>query len=260
MVRVLYAFRGYILTNAWSELRVRYAGTALGILWNVIHPITIVAVLSVVFSELLPGRVGINGETDITLYLATGLLPWVVFTDCVVRGTQALADNAVFLKKLPIPEEVFVAKTALGSMFYLLIVLMLLFALCGLSGRLHVAAWPGMVAVGVLFILMGFGFSLALSALNVFLRDVAQIVPVLLQIGMWLLPILYPIELAPPVLRSAMAWMPFYPFLLAGRELLLHGAAPSALAWLWMLAWTVGAIAFGSAVLARLRAGLRDAL
>lgn len=263
MWRNIHPYWGYILTNAAAEMRVRYAGTALGILWNVIHPLTMVLVLSILLTSLMPARSGASGADDgieMTLYLATGLLPWVAFTDCIVRGSTALTDNALLLRKLPIPEEVFIAKAAVGSGFYLLIVLLMLFVLCAISGRIYVLSWIGMLGVGVLLLTLGFGLSLVLSPLNVIVRDVGQVVPAIMQIGMWLLPLLYPISLMPDILKMLMPWLPYYPFLVACRELLIEGVAPSALLWFWMAAWAGAMILIGAIVLGRMRAGLRDAL
>lgn len=260
MWRNLLAYRGYVLATALTDLKSRYAGTALGVLWHIVHPATVVLVLGIVFARLMPGRGGVVGDTEMALYLATGLLPWMAFTDGITRGTNALTDNTQFLKKLAIPEEVFVARSIVGSGLYLGVVLALLFCFCGFTGRFYPLCWLAMIAVSVLALTMAFGFSLVLSALNVFVRDVGQIVPAVLQVAMWLMPVLYPADLAPAALRAATPWLPFHPFLTAGRELLMQGTMPPLISWITMAAWTGGALVAGAAVLGRLRRGVRDTL
>ena len=127
---VLIAHRGYIWRAAVHDFRHRYAGTSVGFMWNVIHPLALIVLFTVIFSTLMP----ISFESDGThfpfvLYLCCGLLPWLAFADCVGRTTSAFVDNASFLKRLPLPEQVFVAKTALSSglnlaLYYVILIVM----------------------------------------------------------------------------------------------------------------------------------------
>src|SRR5580700_10162767 len=99
-----------------SDLRHRYAGTGMGIAWNVIHPLGIIVIYSIVFSSIMKNRLpGHPGILAYTVYLCSGLFPWLAFSDCVTRGCGSFISNANYLKKLPIPEQVFVAQNALAS-------------------------------------------------------------------------------------------------------------------------------------------------
>jgi len=257
MYNTLIGYRRYILVNAAAEVWTRYAGTSLGVLWNLIHPLTIVLVVGGVLSGLSPAR-GANAGMSMGLYVACGLIPWLALADGISRGTTALVQNAIFLKKLPIPEEVYIAKSVVSTSFHFTILLALLIVIALVAKGSASPIWLLMVPTTLLMMLLTFGFALVLSPLNVVVRDVSQAVPAILQIGIWMSPILYPEELAPNVLRRLQVINPFAPFLTAFREIIIADAIPSTETWLAMGGWTLAAVVLGVLVLRRLRSEIRD--
>ena len=114
------ATEGSIARNALSDVRHRYAGSAIGVAWNVLNPLAQILIYSLVFSHLMASRVpGTGSGAAFALYLCAGLLPWAAFSDCVLRGANAFIENAQYLKKLPIPEQVFVAQNAAAATLFL---------------------------------------------------------------------------------------------------------------------------------------------
>ena len=257
MYKTLIAYRRYILKNAMAEVRIRYAGTSLGALWNIIHPLTIVLILGAVLSGFGSAR-GVQGGMSMSLYVACGLIPWLALADSVSRGTTALVQDAAFLKKLPIPEEVYIAKSVVSSSIHFVTLLALLAVIALVAKGSASVIWLLGVPAALLLMLLTFGFALALSPLNVVVRDVSQAVPAILQIGLWMSPILYPEELAPNALQKLQLINPFAPFLSAFRQIIIADAAPPAHTWIAMVAWTLAAGAVGTLILHRLRSEIRD--
>jgi ABC-type polysaccharide/polyol phosphate export permease len=255
MYKTLIAYRRYILVNGASEVRIRYAGTSLGVLWNLIHPLTIVLVLGGVFAGFAPGR---GGGFNMGLYVASGLIPWLALADSITRGTTALVQDAPFLKKLSIPEEVYIAKSVVSSSIYFVTLLALLVVIAFVAEGAGRLVWLLVVPTSLLLMLLVFGLALALSPLNVLVRDVGQAVPAILQIGLWMSPILYPPELVPNVLRRLQVINPFAPFLDAFHLIIVDGAAPPALTWVAMGTWTLAAGVVGALIMHRLRSEIRD--
>jgi ABC-type polysaccharide/polyol phosphate export permease len=256
MYKTLIAYRRYILKNAVAEVRIRYAGTSLGALWNIIHPLTIVLILGAVLSGF--GATRGMGGMSMSLYVACGLIPWLALADSISRGTTALVQDAAFLKKLPIPEEVYIAKSVVSSSIHFVTLLALLAVIALVAKGSASLMWLLGVPAALLLMLLSFGFALALSPLNVVVRDVSQAVPAILQIGLWMSPILYPGELAPNVLQKLQLINPFAPFLSAFRQIVIADAAPPAHTWIAMVAWTLAAGAVGTLILHRLRSEIRD--
>jgi ABC-type polysaccharide/polyol phosphate export permease len=266
VIRGLLNYRRFIWQSAVAELRHRYAGTGLGVVWNVVHPLALIAVYSLVFTALMRGRVpgDVGGRFGYVLYLCSGLLPWLAFAECLTRGCNAFTENATYLRKLPIPEQVFVARAAasatlgLGISFTLLLVVSLAL---GLRPR-----WQWALLPLPLLSMQWLGFALGLLAgtLNVFFRDVSQLLGIALQVVLWTVPVVYVVDGLglPPWFLAALKWHPLYPPLEALRAWFLGlpptMSVPATVA--GMIAWPAVATAAAAAVFGKLRREIRDVL
>ncbi len=200
------------------EFRARYAGSTLGVLWNVVHPIVLVGMYMLVFSHLMGERLGAAGRPGYVIHLCAGIVPWFFFSEVVTRCTTALVDNAGALKKLVLPEEILYAGVLLNSLlthFASLAVLALFLTIAGVHGESplfflasFLLAAPVMVALGVL----GVGIGMFLSVLHLLLRDIGQMLAIGLQIAFWSLPIVYLPSILPPRLRELVEYNPLLPY------------------------------------------------
>jgi lipopolysaccharide transport system permease protein len=268
VVQGLLTYRRFIWQSAVAELRHRYAGTGLGVVWNVLHPLALIAVYSVVFTALMgqrvPGDAASGGRFAFVLYLCSGLLPWLAFAECLTRGANAFTENASYLRKLPIPEQVFVAKAAASATLGLAISFSLLLVISlslGLRPR-----WQWLLLPVPLLSLQALGFALGLlgGTLNVFFRDVSQLLGIALQVVLWTVPVVYVLDGlgVPPWFAAALKWHPLYPPLEALRAWFL-GLPPTMAPWqLWagMIMWPAATTAIAGAVFSKLRREIRDVL
>lgn len=252
--------RRYILANAAQEFLHKYTGTTAGLLWNIIHPVMMVVVFSVVFTLIIPARFSSYASFPFIAVLSTALLPWLSFVDGLQRTTTSLVDNAGYLRKLAIPEEVFLAKTIVGSTILLAINLAVVLATALLSGVTPQWSWLFVPLTGGLMMLLAFGVGAALGTVNVFVRDVAQIVPITMQAWMWLTPIVYPSQAMPDMLRAAQYANPVFPFVELLREQVLSASPGRPILWLLATVWTSLSIVVGASILRRLRTEIRDVL
>jgi len=262
MLLTLYNHRRYILNSALADLRHRYAGTSLGFVWNVLQPLALILIFSLVFSRIVPLRSAGTASKGVAflLYLCTGYLPWLGFADCLMRSLNALLDNATYLKKLPIPEHVFVAKAALSSLMSMMLSLLLLPLLFIVVGQPIGGSILAVVPAAILLIGFAFGLGLFLGTLNVFFRDIAHLTAVVLQLWMWCSPIVYTVEIVPERYRYLFWLNPVHPYILAIREALLERQLASPGTWLAMVGWDAAAIILGVSVMGRLRHEIRDVL
>jgi lipopolysaccharide transport system permease protein len=263
--RNLFAHRRYVWQGALAELRHRYAGTGLGVVWNVVHPLALIAVYSVVFTTLMRGRLPGQHADDrfaYVLYLCSGLLPWLAFAECVTRGCNAFAENATYLRKLPIPEQVFVAKSATAATLGLAISFGLLLLAAPFLGLRPGAAWLLLPLPLLAMMAMGYGVALLCATLNVFFRDVGQLLTIGLQVVLWTAPIVY-VNNADVLPRWFVRLLPFHPLhppLVAVRDLFLNHAAPPPWVWVAMTLWTLAFLLAARLAFAALRAEIRDVL
>ena len=259
MPLALLRHRAFIRHHALADVRHRYAGTGLGLLWHVVHPLAVIAIYSAVFSTIFrsPAPPG-GGRLPYTFYLCSGFFPWIAFSDAVTRGTRAFVANAAYLKKLPIPEPVFVATAAAAAAVGLAVNLALLLAVAVALGWTPAWTWLLLPLPLVALQCLAFGVGLLLGTLNVFFRDVAEWVAVGLQLTFWTVPIVYRLDHEPPWLAATLGYHPLMPALSAVRTLFLDRAVPPPTTWLALTLWPVAATALAYAVLAKLRPEIRD--
>jgi len=191
------------------------------------------------------------------LDIACGLLPWLAFSDALSRGTNSLIEHSLYLRKLAIPEEVYIAKSVAASSIYFAILLCFLVILAACDGRSPGILLILLPVISALLLLVAFGVALTLAPLNVLMRDIGQTLPLLLQLGMWLSPILYPAELMPYGIGILQKFNPFSPFLAAFRSVVVDNQIPESGVWLAMVAWAIGTCAIGAVFIQRLRPEVR---
>ncbi|MFW5682907.1 MAG: ABC transporter permease [Phycisphaeraceae bacterium] len=182
------------------DLSVRYKQTALGAIWAVLRPVVGMIVMSVFFGGVLGVAKSVEGVAY-PVFLYAGLLPWQLFTAAVTASSNSLVANGGMLKKVYFP-RVIVPLSAIGAP-------LVDFAIaCGILAG--IMAWYGIVPqpelllapVLLLAVLTAVtGFSLLLSAVSVSFRDVGHAVPFMLQMLLFMTPVIYPVKMVPEAWR-----------------------------------------------------------
>lgn len=262
MSNTLYRYRSFIWQHALADLRHRYAGTGMGVIWNVVHPLSLIAVYSVIFG-LIYGNMAIEGlpaHGGFAIYLCAGFFPWMAFSDSINRGATAFSGNAAYLKKLPVPEQVFVAQSVASTSLTLIISFSLLTVISLALGLRPSIYWLLLPIPIILLQCIGFGIGLIVGTLNVFFTDIGQIVMIVLNVLFWLTPIVYLPRQVPKALNPVLMANPATPAVEAIHNLFLWHRLPD----LWTLpalaAWAVVSILCGYFLLNGLRGEIRDVL
>ena len=194
---------------AERELRLRYAGAALGVAWATVSPLIFVAVYVGIFTFVFGGRLGPGAPTaQYALYVVAGLLPWVAFADVAGRSTQTMAEHRGLVKFVVFPLQILPLSslyvTALSQIVGLIVVLAMATALQG-------GPPPGLWLLPLVLVLEAVflaGVAWLLGAVGAVFRDVREIVQVVLMVGMFLTPIFYLEQDLPRPLRAVIALNP----------------------------------------------------
>ena len=251
---------------AWElakrDIRARYIGSSLGIVWAFLQPLLQLILFTFVFSTIL--KISLAGERgggeSFPLFLFAGLLPWMGIQEMAQRSTTVLVDQAALVKKLAFPPHLLVAGTLLSAAVHQALAACVFLVVLGFAGRL---AWTALwivplLALQVLFVA---GACFLLSALQVFFRDTAQMVGYVLMVLFYGTPIVYPLALVhQDSLRTVLQWNPLTRLVEAFRDVLLRGQAPP-LGDLALLALTGAVVTWlGLTVFNRSRAQFADLL
>lgn len=223
--RALVAAREMVSTLAERELRIRYKQAILGIAWALLQPLTLV----VTFTFFL-GRVARFdiGDVDYALFALCGLIPWTFFASAVGQGGVSLLQNLQLVNKINCPREVFplaMVGVAAVDTATSMVAVVVLFAAKTTVPHLLVVPWaPVLIAIEVLFTA---GVALLVSSLVVHVRDLRHVVPVVLQMGIVVSPVMWPYDQLGETLRYVYAALnPLGPVIDAWRRTALLGVHP----------------------------------
>lgn len=234
MLLAIWKFRYFMFSSIKNDLRARFARSKLGGLWMIIHPLAQVLIFALILSEVLAAKLpGVDNKYAYALYLMAGSLMWTLFAEAISRSLTLFIDNGELMKKMAFPRiclPVIAAGGVLVSNALLLVAIFFVFAVLGHYPDSHVFWLPLLMAL-TLFIGMGVG--VVLGVLNVFMRDIGQVVPVVLQALFWLTPIVYSVGILPQRYQQWFALNPLYPLVTSYQNVLVFGKSP-----LWLeLGW-----------------------
>ncbi len=242
-IRYYYNQRDLLFNYVRKDLKERYVGSVFGFYWSVINPLILLGIYTFVFSVLFQVRFGENsGIGQSALFIFCGMVPWMTFHEAVGRSTGVLIDNSNLIKKVMFPSKILPMYIVISHFVNMLIGFGILIVAAQLSGRpltAYALLLPFYVVAQFFFTL---GFSWMAAAVNVFIRDMAQVISQFLIIWMYLSPIFYSVELIPEKLRPYAYINPFTHLVEGYRDILLNGVMPS----LWGLAifWAVSLTVF----------------
>lgn len=239
MIRALWAYRGFILGSVKREFQIKYRNSLLGAAWNVINPLSMIVVYTVIFSEIMKARLpGIESNYAFSIYLCAGVLTWGLFAEITNRATGMFVDNANLLKKLSFPRLCLPVVVVSNALLNFGIVFGLFIAFLVISG--HLPGLPLLALLPLLLLQVAFaiGLGISLGMLNVFFRDVGQFFGIFLTFWFWLTPIVYPMSILPSGVQSLMRWNPMYRLITAYQDILVYDRWPN-----WYSLWPVAVLA-----------------
>jgi len=220
-IKELYHYRQMLFSLVLTDLRTRYKGSVLGFLWTFLNPLLMLLVYSFVFSNIM--RMNID---NYPMFLFVAILPWIFFQSSIQNSINIIIRNGNLVKKIYFPREVLPISAVLGGAInYLfgLAVLIPALLISGISLKPAILLLPFILLIQALLTL---GISFIVSALNVYFRDLEHIVAFLLQLGFYLTPIIFPVQLLPEKFWPFFRLNPLTGIFEAYREVLFYGKAP----------------------------------
>jgi lipopolysaccharide transport system permease protein len=204
-LRAVWQYRELLYFLVWRDLKVRYKQTALGAAWIVLQPVVSMVVFSLLFGGLL--KVPSEG-VPYPIFAYAALLPWNYFSSSLTRSSQSLVGSANLITKVYFPRLIIPISGVLSGLVDFAIAFLVLAAMMvyyGIAPTPAVVWLPGFL---LLALLTALGFGLWLSALNVRYRDINYLVPFLVQVWMYLTPVIYGTTLIPERFRFLLALNP----------------------------------------------------
>jgi lipopolysaccharide transport system permease protein len=223
----LWHYRHFILSSIKAEFLGRFARSKLGALWMILNPIAQASIFAIVLSEVLGARLpNVDNKSAYAIYLMAGTAAWGLFSEILTRCTTVFIDYSNTLKKIAFPRlclPLIVGGSALLNHLLLLTAIAIVFLFFGHYPNL---AWLTLPAGILLIVLFAFGLGIVLGLLNVFSRDVGQVMGIVLQLWFWFTPVVYTSDTLPKKFAGMLNWNPMTPLVKIYQNALLYGKPP----------------------------------
>lgn len=232
-LRAIYTSMPLILHLTRQDLIERHTGSLLGATWTFVSPLVNILVFVLVFSSIMGARLeGFGAEIDrfaYSIYLICGMLAWIAFANSLGRITNLFKDQSHLVTKvnvslLALPLSVLLTESVvyvIGMSFFIGFLLLVDFPLS--------LYWLGVPVVFGLQCLFIYALGLTLAILSVYLKDIKEVVAVVLQVWFWVTPIVYVMEILPGWVQRGMQLNPVYVLVDAYRSLIMHHRLPDLL-------------------------------
>jgi lipopolysaccharide transport system permease protein len=260
-LRILVERRNLLFQLVRRDFTQRFVGSAAGWLWGVIHPLVLLVSWTFVFLYCLHVQLGPGEMTqNYPLFLFCGFLPWMLFQETVQRSASSLIEHQNLITKTVFPAEVIPVSVFLSSLVSHLIALGLALAAVGIWGR-HFSPMVLFLPAYMFFLgLFAVGVGWIVSSLNVYLRDTAQVLSVVLTFWFWVTPIFITESHYPQKARILLRLNPLALLVQAYRERLLTSRWPSAREIGVLAVWSIGVFVAGGLFFRHLKRGFADVL
>ncbi len=222
----------FLMTQLISrDFKVKYKRSVLGVVWSLLYPILMMAVMAVVFSQMFKFKVeGIN----YLVYLMTGIIMFNYFSEASNAAMTSVVDNFSLINKVYIPKYIFpIAKCLFVGINFVLTLIPWL----GVIALSYVGLGEYVCHFNIYYLLLPYiffcmllftvGIGLLLSCISVFLRDMFYIYGIIITIWNYLTPVFYSVEILPESLQKIMQFNPLYQFFTATRSIVLSAQRPS---------------------------------
>lgn len=255
----IYTYRELLKTNVKKDIRGKYKGSFLGILWSFLNPLLQVVVYWIVFPYLFRAA----SIPNYLCYLVTGIIPWTFFITVVNQGTTSIKTNAAIIKKVYFPREILLISQTLSGLinFFISCVIIVIFCVATGAGlSWHIVLLPIIAMIQSVFSL---GIAFFLSAFNVYVQDIEYIVAFILNMAFYGTPILYSLDMfsnASSVLVKVINYNPMTIIINAYRQIFFYHNIPGVKSLIAVTVLSVILLVAGYKVFKRLERGFAEEL
>jgi lipopolysaccharide transport system permease protein len=258
-LRNLVERRSLLFQLVRRDFQQRFVGSAMGWIWSLIQPIVLLVSWTFVFQYCMQQSAP-PGAPNYPLYLFSGMLPWMLFSETVQRCAPSLLDQSNLITKSVFPSEIIPVSVFLSTLVSHLIALALMVTAMGV-GYNQISVFLIVLPFYMLVIgLLAVGIGWIAASLHVFLRDTAQVVSVIFTFWFWFTPIFIDESKFPKRIRFLLEWNPLYYLVRAYRAVLLYATMPSLRDFAMALVFGLGMFVVGGLFFRYMKRGFADVL
>lgn len=253
MIKELYQYREFLKTNVKKDIRGKYKGSFLGVLWSFINPLLMTLVYAIVFPFILK-----SGPEHYTTFIVIAILPWNWFTTVISQGTFCIVGNADIIKKVYFPREILPLSSATSGLvnYIISVPIILIFLLVSGIGFSWNILWLPLIALTQY--LLTIGIILITSAINVYIRDAEYIINFFITMLFYATPVLYVTTLFPEKYRWILYLNPMTTIINSYRDIFYYQRIPDMQFLLPVLLSSLLLVLLGMIVFRKLKRGFAE--
>lgn len=255
MIKELYNYRQLLKSNVRKEIRGKYKGSFLGVLWSFVNPLLTTLVYAIVFPFLLRGA-----QPHYTTFIVIAILPWSWFTTVISQGTSTVLVNGNILKKVYFPREILPISINVSGLINFLIsclIIGIFLIVSGIGFSINIIFLP--IVILIQFILLQ-GIIFITSAINVYVRDLEYIINFLVAMLFYGTPVLYSMNMFPQRIQNILYFNPMTTIIESYRKIFFYHEAPDFLGLLFVFLFSVVLLFIGIKVFRKLSKGFAEEL
>ena len=253
MLKELYQYREFLKTNVKKDIRGKYKGSFLGVLWSFINPLLMTLVYAIVFPFILK-----SGPEHYTTFIVIAILPWNWFTTVISQGTFCMVGNADIIKKVYFPREILPLSTATSGLVNYLIsvpIILIFLIASGLGFSWYILLLP---LIAITQYILTFGIILITSAINVYIRDAEYIINFFITMLFYATPVLYAATLFPQKYRWILYLNPMTTIINSYRDIFYYQQMPNMIMLLSVLGVSIILTLIGILIFKKLKKGFAE--
>ena len=226
-IKSLWAYRFFIISSIKTEYQTRFTRSKLGLLWMVIQPLSMVLIYSLILSQIMTAKLpGVATQYAYPVYLLSGMVAWTLFSEVLNRCLNIFIENANLLKKLSFPKMTLPIIVIGSAMINFCLLLFIMFIVLGALGHFPYGALLWLPLLIFLTLTLATGIGLFFGIINVFIRDVGQLMNIVIQFWFWLTPIVYMVTIVPEKYSTLFMLNPLTGIVMGYQNVLLYNKPP----------------------------------
>jgi lipopolysaccharide transport system permease protein len=212
-------YRDLVLVLTQKELKVKYKRSFFGYLWSIANPLALAFVFFIAFKIFMKIQI-----ENYTVFLISGLFPWQWFSNSINSSAMVFVGNASLIKKVDFRKDVLVIATVLNDMIHFILSIPVIVLFLFFYGMKPSLLW--LIGIPVLLLvqfIMTLGVAIAVSAINLFFRDIERIVGIFTALMFYVTPIIYSEDMIPSEYKRLILLNPLSILMVSWRKLFMHG-------------------------------------
>jgi ABC-2 type transport system permease protein len=246
-IKKIYHFRHALWEISLKQLKSKFVVSGLGVFSAFINPLLIMLAITFVFFVVFKTEI-----KNFPLFVLSGLFPWMFFSSALSEAAGSILNQQSILRQFNIPREILPLSSILSNFLNFLIGWIVLYPLFVIFNPKIILLFPFFLSILILSLIFISGLGLFLSVLNIFFRDLTQLLGTFLMFWFWITPVFYQVEMIPRAFRWIANLNPIAPFIVYYQGVIYKGQIPDFSLFIIIIFLSFGGLAFGFWVFARL--------